>query len=98
MKDFYDFCFHVYECAPIFPTLYGTTSHHAPRLSSILYHKDSDKLSVRFNIPGSELAEALCVFYLWFVVSGQDKIFQFFNLQGMQIWESSSRDTWVHFL
>lgn len=49
MKDFYYFCFYISECAPVFSTLFRTTSCDVPRLSSILYHKTSDKLSGHFG-------------------------------------------------
>lgn len=50
------------------------------------------------EVLGSESSEALHVLYLWFVVSGQDTMFQFFNLQRIGVWESTGKYPWLHHL
>lgn len=50
------------------------------------------------EVPRSESSEASCLLYLGFAVSGQDKMFQFFKLRGIGVWESTSKVPWLSLL
>lgn len=79
-------------------------SHYLEQVITILYCHSFCTTKILISsvntseVPGSESSEALCILYLWFVVSSQDKMFQFFNLQGIWVWESTNKDPWLYLL